>query len=106
MKQISLQGEWQLQGEIVSDGSASAAECSSYFKEHQSLSMNIPGDVHSTLLEHHLIPDPYFATNELDIQWIGRSGWTLKKTVTLSDSFFFIRCSRFRYKRLTTVHYA
>jgi beta-mannosidase len=88
MKQISLQGEWQLQGEIVSDGSASAAECSSYFKEHQSLSMNIPGDVHSTLLEHHLIPDPYFATNELDIQWIGRSGWTLKKTVTLSDSFF------------------
>lgn len=30
----------------------------------------VPGCVHRDLLRHELIPDPFYGTNELDLQWI------------------------------------
>jgi beta-mannosidase len=35
----------------------------------------VPGCVHADLLDAGLIPDPYLDRNELDVAWVGRSGW-------------------------------
>ncbi|MDB6167746.1 MAG: csxA 1 [Verrucomicrobia bacterium] len=38
-------------------------------------SATVPGCVHRDLLRHRLIPDPFFGTNELDLQWIEQHDW-------------------------------
>jgi beta-mannosidase len=35
----------------------------------------VPGCVHRDLLRHRLIPDPFWGTNELDLQWIEEHDW-------------------------------
>jgi beta-mannosidase len=35
----------------------------------------VPGCVHTDLLSNKLIPDPFFGTNELDLQWIENCDW-------------------------------
>ena len=35
----------------------------------------VPGCVHRDLLRHELIPDPFYGTNELDLQWIEQHVW-------------------------------
>lgn len=40
------------------------------------LMAQVPGCVHTDLLAHKLIPDPYLDLNENDLQWIGRTDWT------------------------------
>jgi beta-mannosidase len=35
----------------------------------------VPGCVHTDLMENKLIPDPYYRTNEEDLQWIGEKDW-------------------------------
>lgn len=35
----------------------------------------VPGCVHRDLLRHDLIPNPFFGTNELGLQWIGDRTW-------------------------------
>ena len=47
---------------------------------------SLPGDIHSALLEAALIPDPYFACNEKQVQWVGESEWHLSRTFSLSAS--------------------
>ncbi|MDZ7938832.1 MAG: glycoside hydrolase family 2 protein [Rhodoferax sp.] len=59
---LNLAGRWQLSD---ADGTHSYA-------------MSIPGDVHSTLLAHGAIPDPYFGANEHVVQWVAHRDWTLR----------------------------
>jgi len=40
-----------------------------------SLSARVPGCVHTDLLHHGLIPDPFQATHEAELQWIGTRVW-------------------------------
>ena len=43
------------------------------FKKHNSnefLSAKVPGCIHLDLLNHKLIPDPFFGVNEKELQWI------------------------------------
>jgi beta-mannosidase len=40
--------------------------------------MPVPGDVHSALLAHGAIPDPYFGANEHAVQWVAHRDWTLR----------------------------
>jgi beta-mannosidase len=44
----------------------------------------LPGDIHSTLLDRGLIPDPYFASNEDAVRWMMERYWVLSRTVSLS----------------------
>jgi beta-mannosidase len=37
-----------------------------------------PSTVYQTLLDAGVIPDPYFNTNELDVQWVGEADWLYK----------------------------
>jgi len=48
------------------------------------LPANIPGCVHTALLENGIIDDPFFGDNEQELQWIGKSDWEYK-TVFFAD---------------------
>ncbi|CAZ81256.1 unnamed protein product [Tuber melanosporum] len=37
-----------------------------------------PTNVHLDLLHHGLIPDPFFAKQEVNVQWVGEKGWVYK----------------------------
>ncbi len=36
---------------------------------------SVPGCIHTDLLRHGLIPDPFFGQNEIDLQWIEERDW-------------------------------
>ena len=44
----------------------------------------VPGCVHTDLLDAGLIPDPYYAQNELALQWIGENEWRYACTFEVS----------------------
>ena len=51
------------------------------FKEKNSdtwLSANVPSSVHLDLFENNLIKDPFYGTNEKDLQWISEVEWVYK----------------------------
>ncbi len=72
MKTIDLAGEW----ELSQTGDESPRLSSP-------VPMRVPGDNVSALLEAGLIPDPYEGARELELQWIGRSDWLLRRRWTL-----------------------
>ncbi len=62
-------------------------DCNWKFKqktEHKWRSASVPGTIHTDLLRHKLIPDPYFADNEKLVQWVENEDWEYKTTFTLS----------------------
>lgn len=44
------------------------------------IEINLPGDVHSALLDVDLIPDPYFGDNEQAVMWASEVPWSVSKT--------------------------
>lgn len=48
---------------------------------------DVPGDVHSTLLKHGLIPDPYYSSNYLQAQWIQDYEWWYRRKVIVPESW-------------------
>src|SRR3954468_18059919 len=44
------------------------------------LPANVPGEVHTDLLEAGAIPDPFDGDNETLLQWIGRTDWRYRLT--------------------------
>ena len=78
MKEISLDGIWKLRADRIEDNPFG-------IKERMEWNMNIPGDVHDTLIKNNTIPDPYYGMNELDIQFIGRGDWTIYRTFDWKD---------------------
>lgn len=46
----------------------------------------IPGTVHTDLLNNALIEDPFFGTNEKDLQWIENETWIYETGVTFTDN--------------------
>ena len=51
----------------------------------QSWETSLPGDNLSALLDSGAVEDPYFGTNELDLQWIGRANWRYERSISLSS---------------------
>lgn len=43
-----------------------------------------PTNVHLDLIYNHVIPDPYIAKNETDVQWVGEQSWVYKTNFQLS----------------------
>ena len=53
------------------------------FKEKETetwLNATVPGCVHLDLIDNNQIPDPFFGTNEKNIQWIAEKDWTYRLT--------------------------
>jgi len=46
------------------------------------LNATVPGCVHLDLLNHELIPDPYFGLNEQKLQWISKKSWNYRLCFT------------------------
>jgi beta-mannosidase len=70
MKTIPLQGAWKL-----SDRTGRHA-----------VPLRLPGDNFSALLKARKIPDPYWADNELRLQWIGRQDWRMERDFNVPAS--------------------
>lgn len=68
MRTIDLKGNWVL----------NALDANR--KDLAGICMRIPGDVHTALLEKRIIADPYWADNELGIQWVEKTDWTITRT--------------------------
>ncbi|NQX84455.1 MAG: glycoside hydrolase family 2 protein [Flavobacteriaceae bacterium] len=54
-------------------------------KEIRWHSASVPGDVHSDLLHHNLIKNPFIGENEHDLQWISETDWEYKTTFSLDQ---------------------
>ncbi len=61
MNTINLNGEWKLTGGNIN------------------CKVNIPGDFHSALISEKIIPDPFYGFNEKDVQWVGKTDWTIER---------------------------
>ena len=49
--------------------------------------VQIPGDVHSALLQAGKIKDPYWGKNELDVQYLNREDWVFSRVFQLEEFF-------------------
>ena len=45
-------------------------------------SATVPGLIHTDLLAHQLIPDPFYRDNEKKVQWVSDLEWEYRKTIT------------------------
>lgn len=45
----------------------------------------VPGTIHTDLLAHGLIPDPYAGENEKQVQWVGAQKWHYRTTFNCSE---------------------
>lgn len=45
----------------------------------------VPGVVHTDLLRNKMIPDPWYGTNEKDIQWVENENWIYRTTFELTQ---------------------
>lgn len=61
----SLNGEWTLSSAALPGKDVPA---------------QVPGCVHTDLLNADLIPDPYYRDNEAELQWIGESDWCYRRS--------------------------
>lgn len=83
MRRLDLTGVWQL----------------SRRKRNETIPAQVPGDVHSALLEAGEIPDPYWGENELAVQWVGREDWVYSRTFVVNQEFLgensvFLNCDQ------------
>ncbi|WP_436932202.1 beta-mannosidase [Halosimplex halobium] len=68
MRKRSLAGEWQFRREGGEWRTGS-----------------VPGGVYTDLLNLDAIPDPFVEDNELDVQWVGESDWTYRRTFSVDE---------------------
>ena len=71
METLNLAGKWKL----------------SRAADKEIIDAIVPGDNMSALLDAGKIKDPYYALNEVDLQWIGREDWKYSKTFKVTKTF-------------------
>ncbi len=49
------------------------------------LEATVPGVIHTDLLKHGLIPDPWYGLNEKDIQWVEEKNWVYKRSFDVTE---------------------
>ena len=50
------------------------------------LTAKVPGTVHTDLYANKVIPDPFFGTNEKQVQWIENDDWEYQTTFLISET--------------------
>lgn len=48
----------------------------------------VPGSIHTDLLKHKLIPDPYYRDNEKLVQWVETKDWEYQTTFEIAPNVF------------------
>jgi len=56
-------------------------------KDETWMPAQVPGCVHTDLLKQGRIPDPFYGTNEHDLQWIDKIDWEYKSSFEASEAF-------------------
>jgi len=87
MKKIDLSGDWTLQPK----------------NGEWAIPATVPGDNVSALLAAGKIPDPYWADNELQVQWIGREDWVYSRTFEVGTAFLEERAVFLNIENLDTI---
>ncbi len=62
-------------------------ELKNKIKEGKWLKATVPGTVQTDLLNHKLIPEPFYSDNETKLQWIGKQNWTYKTSFNLPEDY-------------------
>ena len=70
MARLELNGEWRLRSA----------------NEKKTIPARVPGDNYSALVEAGVIPDPYWRTNEKDVQWVSHEDWIYERDFTVGDA--------------------
>ena len=65
-------------------------------------SASVPGCIHTDLLEHGLIPDPFYGCNEHEVQWVGRQDWAYRKTFMVDEALLEARAIQLVFEGLDT----
>lgn len=82
---ILLNDNWKLQ--FFDENERSDCEIAGAdFKMDEWLLTEVPGDVHSTLLKHGKIEDPFYSTNVEKCRWIENKVWWYKKDFNFDSS--------------------
>jgi beta-mannosidase len=78
MKKIDLNKNWKFK----------IAKSSNGFEKYSSwMACEVPGTVHTDLLNLGLIEDPYYEDNERRLQWVSEQDWVYKTSFDLPDNF-------------------
>ncbi len=75
MKTVDLNGTWEFRA-ADSIGARSAEQS----RITEWMPGTVPGTVHTDLMAAQVIPDPFFRTNETDVQWIEGMDWVYRRT--------------------------
>ncbi len=70
-----LDGIWTLSAE---DAPLGAEHCP-VLRENTTLAMDIPGDIHSTLIKYNAIEDPRYTAQTEDCSWINGTDWKIER---------------------------
>jgi len=65
-------------------------------------SASVPGAVHTDLLAHHLIPDPYVGAPEAGLQWVGLADWEYETRFDLDEEGFADKYAELVFEGLDT----
>jgi beta-mannosidase len=68
MTRVDLGGTW----DVVREGRGDATPAT------------VPGCIHTDLLAAKKIPDPFYRTNEKDVQWVGEAGWMYRRSFSVA----------------------
>ncbi|WP_286019467.1 glycosyl hydrolase 2 galactose-binding domain-containing protein, partial [Candidatus Venteria ishoeyi] len=62
----------------------------------------VPGCVHTDLMAQQIIPDPFFADNEKQVQWIENEDWEYKTSFSVDSTLFNKNCIHLKFQGLDT----
>ena len=63
---------------------------------------HVPGTVHTDLMANGVIPDPFYRTNEIDVQWIDSVRWLYRRSFTIPEAILREKTIRLRAEGLDT----
>ena len=86
VKRVEFQGPWRFR-----EASESAL-----------LPAEVPGCVHTDLMRNGRLPDPFFGTNEKELQWVGEKDWVYETTFDLPAELLWERNVELIFRGLDT----
>ena len=66
------------------------------------LKAQVPGCVHTDLYDNHIIPDPFYGTNEKNLQWISDENWEYKTIFNVDNKFLSKKVQLLKFYGLDT----
>lgn len=79
MRRMDLNGIWKLRCFDGQRGDNLARMLDPQFDLRHAWDARVPGDIHETLLEHGLIPEPTLGLNSLQCQWVASRLWIYRR---------------------------